>query len=400
MPSDTSKASDASASSSIVYGHTPFAEFESQVRQLCQEIWPLSIERMAGGSYNRIIGLSFKNAGLNTTGLQAQGDYILRIPRFDDAHLENQIGTLTYLHAHSEIPVPKVVAYDLSDQNHLGNPYLLQTRLNGLNLQKVYMTLNHTQKCEIAREFARILREIRALTFPSAGILCSDGANIPTKVGEKVELQHLRLSDRDNDPYNGTTIYQRDQTPLDMITFQLRRWERTYLESSPPDKILPGYFNRLAQLAKEMEKFDCLPDERMTMCHLDLCPRNVLIQLSDDDSTPRISGVLDWDDAIIAPAFMSCTPPSWLWQWSDEDDEDEATAGDTPADPQMHEIKQVFDDAVGSQFTRLCYPPQYRIARKLTRFAILGLHTLEDLREVDSLIEQWGHFRASLERQD
>lgn len=161
MPSDISQASDASDSSSIVYGHTPFTEFESQIRQLCQDIWPLSIERMAGGgSYNRIIGLSFKNAGLNTTGVQAQSDYIVRVPRFDDAHLENQIGTLTYLYAYSEIPVPKIIAYDLSDQNPLGSPYLLQTRLNGLNLQSVYMTLNHTQKCEIAREFARILRKI------------------------------------------------------------------------------------------------------------------------------------------------------------------------------------------------------------------------------------------------
>lgn len=361
---------------------------------------------MTGGSYNHIIGISIKNASLNTSGAEAQSDYILvlRVPRFEDAHLENQIGTLTYICAHSKIPVPKTIAYDLSNENSVGGPYLLQTRLNGLNLQRVYMALNHTQKCEIAREFARILREIRALTFPSAGILCSrvhgsDDPTKPTGVGEGVELQHLPLSDRDNDPYNGTPNDPLDQTPLDMITFQLRRWELTYLECSSPEKVLPRYFNRLAQMAKEMDKLNCLPDEGMTMCNLDLCPRNVLVQLSDDDSAPRISGILDWDDAIIAPAFMSCIPPFWLWQWSDEDEEDEPTAGDTPADPQMQEIKQVFEDAVGPQFMKFCCPPQYLIARKLTGFAILGLHTLEDLRAVDSLVKQWGDLRGSLERQ-
>lgn len=397
----------------MVYEHTPFVEFEKQVHQLCREIWPQSspedilIERMMGGSYNRVIGISIKkkDKGYGDTQSPPYDNYVLRIPRFEDAHLDNQIGTLAYVRTHSDLPVPKVIAYDLSPDNVLGSPYLLQTRMDGVSLQKVYMSLNHLQKCGIAREFARILCEIRALSFPSAGIICTHVGvgSAATELGdEEVGIQHFRIfSDSDNgsDSINGTTNDQHNQTPLDMISFQFDRWKRIYLQADKPDTVLLGHMDRLLQLAKAMDELNCLPNEAMTMCHLDLCPRNILIQIpTENDSTPpRISGVLDWDDAIIAPSYMSCIPPSWLWQWSDDDEEeDESTAGDTPEDPEMRDIKQVFDNAVDSQFTRLCYPAQYRMARKLTRFAILGLHTMEDLRESDALVAEWGELCRGL----
>ena len=65
-----------------------------------------------------------------------------------------------------------------------------------------------------------------------------------------------------------------------------------------------------------------------SLCHLDLMPRNIMIELEPEVS---VSGVLDWDSAVFVPEFMSCAPLSWVWAWDDEEeDNDEEGANTVP----------------------------------------------------------------------
>ena len=105
------------------------------------------------------------------------------------------------------------------------------------------------------------------------------------------------------------------------------------------------------------------------ICHLDLMPRNIMVETPNATSA-NISGILDWDSAVFAPFFVSCNPPSWIWDWAEEEDEDPAKANETPETPEMQELKQVFEDAVGSKFLTCSYNPEYQLARRLFDLAM------------------------------
>lgn len=47
-----------------------------------------------------------------------------------------------------------------------------------------------------------------------------------------------------------------------------------------------------------MDKFGFLGDGQNCLCHFDLAARNVLIEISPDDS-PTMSGVVDWDTQCL-----------------------------------------------------------------------------------------------------
>ena len=74
-----------SDSSTVVYDHEPFEAFKARVLELCQTVLApssggISIERVRGGGFNRIIGISIaSNEG------PAASQYILRVPRFEAA---------------------------------------------------------------------------------------------------------------------------------------------------------------------------------------------------------------------------------------------------------------------------------------------------------------------------
>ena len=134
-----------SHSSSCKYGGaTTFVEYASSVQQLCKEFWPKSyeevrIEHIHGGGFNRITGLSISSS-LDTlqthpsafsditticsgepsseTHTQAQQNhYILRVPWFISDFSVRAIINLSLLQSRTTIPVPHVIAFDLTDDN-------------------------------------------------------------------------------------------------------------------------------------------------------------------------------------------------------------------------------------------------------------------------------------------
>ena len=189
---------------------------------------------------------------------------------------------------------------------------------------------------------------------------------------------------------------------LQMLIKQFMRWKADWLRSYPEDGTMGSYYDRFAATAKEMEHLGLLENDSVfSLCHLDLAPRNILVEVATDDSSSlydvltgtsssvSLTGILDWDSAVFAPRVMSCTPPSWIWAWSDDESEDEAAANDIPLTPAAQELKSTFEAAVGRKFLRLCYEPHHRLARKLIRLAIFGMHSNEELKDADDLLEEW-----------
>ena len=155
--STNSFASFISQTSTVEFEHEPFDQYVSKVQQLCQDLWPLAmegftIERLRGGSFNRIIGITFLSSTSNK-----EESFILRIPRFDEGQQEQEVAILRYVGEHTSLPVVDVVFADCTNTNPLGSPYVIQSRLAGNILFDTYQSLAHQQQRSVVSQFAIIL---------------------------------------------------------------------------------------------------------------------------------------------------------------------------------------------------------------------------------------------------
>ena len=430
-----------SQTSTLEYGHESFETFHDKVESLCRTLWPDStiefkIERGPGGSYNRIIAIAIHKSHSPT----ATQKLILRIPRFDDARIDRETAAVRFVRQNSNLAVPKILASDLTTENVLQLPYVLQNRLPGVSLHTVFPNLSHQQKTRIAQLIGQVLDKLLRITSPVSGIIEESPQTVkleqPVVIAEpqqrNVFRQALRALVRKskskipsrvvnavrgprhsfivrpfdikgpNDELGAAETLATDvqgttstEDVLQMLLNQFMHWKAKWLKAHPKDRAMAEYYDRFATTAKEMHRLGLLEnDSEFTLCHLDLAPRNILVEIKSEASSSlpssiSISGILDWDSAVFAPRVLSCTPPSWIWAWAEDESEDEATANDVPPTSAAQELKRTFEAAVGEDFLRLCYEPHHRLVRKLITFAIFGMHSNEELKDADGLLEEW-----------
>ncbi|KAL8756778.1 MAG: hypothetical protein Q9199_002702 [Rusavskia elegans] len=402
MPSNESNKSTAShsscsscvsKSSTLAFSHEPYETFESRVHQLCRLLWPsatedesFEVERLKGGSYNRVIGIKTPPS----TG-EAQGSYILRIPRFEIAQQQHEIAILRYVRQQTSIPITEVIFSDSTTENPLNLPYMIQTRIPGRCLQDVYPTLNHEQKRAIAKQWGQILLSQRTVQNNSSGVVHAT-TNEDGTIVFAIDPYDVH-SELNPDPAD--VRLSPAQSVLELFVTQFERWEAAHIRSSraPASAFRPPHYDRLIAIAKDMDAAGLFKDTSFTLCHLDLYPRNVMVDVQSDGAA-NITGVLDWDSAVFAPDFVVCAPPSWIWAWKEDDDEPLDEAEITPANREDQELKRDFEEVVGNELRDFFYAPQYRMARKLFDIAIEGIPNNVAFEEAHELMKEWADFQS------
>ncbi len=86
------------------------------------------------------------------------------------------------------------------------------------------------------------------------------------------------------------------------------------LFGQPRSAPLATFWPEFTRIAQELALGGWLDDRQYSLAHLDLAPRNILVDLTAFPNTSRrvITGILDWDSAVLAPRFLSCYPPLWI----------------------------------------------------------------------------------------
>ncbi|KAJ4122972.1 hypothetical protein NW768_009963 [Fusarium equiseti] len=379
-----------SDSSSVIYDHEPFETFRSRVLTFAlSTIWPdavaqeVAVERLPGGGFNRIIALTRRPQPDQKT------EYILRIPRFDAAQVENEVAALQFVHQNTKIPAPTVVALDGTEQNGLVSPYTVQNRIPGVDLYSSFPKLSHEERCRVAREFGDIFRQMLDIRSQRAGklVMPTDDKSLTARI----HVAPWRSTDpKLITPYTNSEPSEPVHKLLIDI-FNARKAED--LDRCPTDTVGPKLMDQFTEMTMELEAGGWFANQHYSIAHLDLAPRNILVDVTADKNLPIISAVLDWDSAVLAPMFMSCTPPMWIWDWQDDEDEDERTANNDPTTPEDRELKKLFEEAAGQDYCRLAYEPAYRVARRLVQFAIDGVRSNEDFREAKTMLQEWAEMR-------
>ncbi|KAI4166669.1 MAG: hypothetical protein LQ343_007853 [Gyalolechia ehrenbergii] len=386
--------SDLSETSTLIYGQAPFSEYSSVVQKLCRHLWPsatedFEIERLKGGGFNRVIGITAPDRVS-----QAPAQYILRIPRFEDTRPDRELAIHRYVQEHTSIPTAEIFFFDLTNENILEKPYVIQKRIPGNSLFQIYNTLDQERKRDIARQWGHILLEEQTITNDTSGVVEA----IENKDGTLTySVSPFGLDPALDDESIHVDIAS-DRTVLKMFVTQFSRWSACDLQLDPENIYAEETLAQLSDIAIEMDAAGLFEDKHFYLSHLDLEPRNVLVDTGHDDSI-LISGVLDWDSAVFAPIFVSCMPPSWIWAWYDNEtneEEVEAKANEIPEDPDRRELKQIFEETVGPAYLVYAYHPQYRLARKLFKLAKDGLRSCWANDFVQSVPEEWAEMKATL----
>ena len=445
--SETSKSSSfypESETSTLKYDQTPFEEYKTQVQQLCHQLWNSSapskapaltskelrsasssrllgvlrkkkavpalqpktpakqflIERIRGGSYNRITGITILDSeGKTDTRL------VLRVPRIAwDSTPEREVALLRYVRQHTSIPVPEVIAVDYTSNNVLKDPYVVQKRVPGItiNVAKHERDITTEQWCTVAREIGRTMLELQKVTNPTPGLIESslnkDGSHSFSVVPFDMKRQHdhtwKEKAATVTAEKKASVLRFYKNTTFSFLITQFGRWMADELDQRPDGIYNWDFMHRLAGVAGQMERMSLLGDDINCLAHLDLAGRNIMVEFPPGEPL-KITGYLDWDSAIFAPRFVACAPPWWLWQ--DEDDEtdyqeDESKVNETPARPHNQEIKRAFEETVGEDFLTYAYEPEFQLARKLFYIAIHGNSSTQLLQQVESFLDEWEVF--------
>jgi hypothetical protein len=157
-------------------------------------------------------------------------------------------------------------------------------------------------------------------------------------------------------------------------------------------------YDPLRRMIRQMDDECIFDDIPFSLVHQDLFPHNMLISAEEDyRGGPVLSAFLDWDRAMVLPAFELCQPPEWLWAWPEDGDENESTATVLPEDEEGREIKAIFDAAAGFDVVRLAYAPEYRLARVVMTFALWRVTSQEMLKQGEKAVDEWEKVRAEMQ---
>ncbi|KAM0127445.1 hypothetical protein ACHAO1_009501 [Botrytis cinerea] len=447
--SQTSKNSNqtkqSSASSADEYEQEPFDTYKLKVIQLCQNIGlgpPSNVEHMMGGSFNRVIGLTFP-------GQSEDQNYVLRIPRqpsedYELNKIRDQAAILLFLKQFDFLCVPTIAAIDTTADNVIASQFVLQKKIKGQSLSDVFSTLPLAGKLELTTLVTQLLIKMEDITFEDPGVLSG--------------TQPL--------PWVSTSIHQSSSAPV-ISGFQLdpmtvgRPYRKQGLESllfniisewKEYDSTCINYmllWNQLLDVVKQMEQagFFKDSDSKNILWNWDICSRHILIE-RDDSLTPivpgsslasettqtlnpdnlgrnsteseadvedeasqtpndqtqvtsggwKITGTIDWDDAMSVPRVITRAPRSWLWF----DDNERTTCWDgnrdTPPQRALTEdelaIKNHFDQVMQQADPNYMNDTYFRGVwiRRLFSFMETGFHNSYHYKNCGKFVKDWKNY--------
>ena len=395
MDSDDDSASVVSNNSTIEWDQEPYETFQHKVIACAQKVlFPTSdatdivATRMTGGGYNRIIGISL----LTQSGRQIK-KHVTRIPRFDEtANVTKDVAAIQFVKQRTSIPVPRVVSFSPNHENEIGLPYMIQRHLNGQKALNIYADYSHEARCTLAVELGTAYRKILHTQSPIPGVPTFPSAegDSPSPVGTEVQIAPFPEAN----PYHTLTfetcLTSERISVLHFIESMIAHRKQTDHADVKDPCFEFDLLDSLVTMAREMDvngHFDNVPH---SLVHQDLQIYNILAKETPFPGDSALTAIIDWDEACLAPAFMTCVPPQWLWSWDEELDElDETVANDVPEDEENREIKQLFEGAAGPLYARFAYDPVYRLARVVTKYCFTPLGHNAHVEEIEAAVEEW-----------
>jgi hypothetical protein len=251
----------------------------------------------------------------------------------------SEVASMEYARTVQGLPVPKVLAWSAMDQNPVDAEYLIMEEAQGSQLHEVWQDLPLRAKVDIIHEIVDIEKKLFSVSFDKIGSLYLKESDIPgcepagvtTGPQEARELIRSRFS---IGPIARREFWKKERskmhqyhgpwkTATDYLQSLARReidWIKAY---GDPKRAInyPFQFTSADQHSAEAH-IACLRKFISAIPHIipkdpELCPPrfwhpflhagNIYV-----DEQCRISSIVDWQGAWIAPPFIGASPPKLL----------------------------------------------------------------------------------------
>ncbi|KAF5970892.1 hypothetical protein FCOIX_10115 [Fusarium coicis] len=210
----------------------------------------------------------------------------------------NEIGVMTWLSKNTTIPLPEVIAYDVSTNNPIAHEYTLLSRIPGVTLSDIYGSLSDKQQSDILDQLMGFITQLQAHEFDGLG-----GRGHSGVLGPFETVQSLNIEG----PYN---------TYGDYMSAHVMKYIRL-IRTHPSLEFMRDIIPRLINFVNALRRYaNTVNNIKLRLAHKDLHFANMMY----DPSTGKITGILDWEFAGVVPSPSWNPRRSFLWNGIDTPD--------------------------------------------------------------------------------
>ncbi|KAK3050939.1 hypothetical protein LTR09_008017 [Extremus antarcticus] len=245
-------------------------------------------KKLCNGTYHEIFILDLEHQHSPTDGENFPSSCIARCPRSAEPieHTQSVIATMNYVKTHSDLPVPRILFSDLSENNPVGAPYVLMEQLPGKPLGKLWFHLSTEHKKGVIRQIARVVSKLATLKFDQVGALQPNGIG---------PLYPMYWNGKSRGPFSTAAEY------LSSFT------DETQVDNSE----LKDLYRQTSDIIKAASS-SALLQPPFRLIHADFDAQNLLFIQSDGAQEPKLSGILDWDHAHTGPLYYLFDYPIFI----------------------------------------------------------------------------------------
>lgn len=233
------------------------------------------------------------------------------LPVYPRLKTHSEVATINFVRQETDMPVPRILAFDASNKNELGFEWIMMEMVPGTTLRKQWRKISWEAKQTIVRQLAHYHAQLYEKPFPKIGNLfplVKESASF--ELGPVVSLvffwgDHLK-HDVPRGPFK--TSYEWLKTRL---TFALGDQQRILETSDDEDDIEDAEFSiKLAEdLAEQLPKVfpPEAASEQNVLFHDDLSMQNIMV-----DETGKLAAIIDWECVSTVPLWRACQFPQLL----------------------------------------------------------------------------------------
>ena len=282
----------------------------STVLDLPQE--ELSVEFYAQGALNKVYKVIERTR---------QKVYIMRVSLPVDPKSKTlaEVNTLAFLEKQTNVPVPRVLAYNDFTNNAIGFEWILMSFVPGRPLRSCWHNMDLLQKRSLILEIVGYHVQIFRNQFPGIGAL-KNHEQSALEIGRIVSIPFWWMSRADASAHKGPFENAEQWLSAMLDIMQTDTMRLIKLECEKPideqedfsnvlevikrfQKLLPDVFERMPKSAMGFES-----KETTILQHPDLSFSNIMV----DPETFKITGVIDWENVSALPVQAACQLPHLL----------------------------------------------------------------------------------------
>ncbi|CAN9388831.1 unnamed protein product [Alternaria alternata] len=251
-------------------------------------------------------------------------------PKYTTASEVALTAPLLIVYTHTQVPVPRVLAWDADSSNAVGAEYIIMEKAPGVQLFKVWGDMNELDQIHLAAKFTEFEGQMAEIHFPANGslyltksmtgkdkhiVLDQDiGPSGEFCIGPSCERRWYTPNDPETSHYQGpwpnlssfgTAFVERE--------LSLVRKCSSIKTSGAPRGTLEDHLTVLNMAKEVMSRMNARTligkVSEPALWHTDLHMGNIYV--SEKDSTEIVS-LIDWQSVVVSPLFLQARFPIFL----------------------------------------------------------------------------------------